>query len=109
MTLDHDLSDLETSQSDLWLFLRVDGILAQLLADQAKSRASARSKQLESWPRRRQEHHRGRLRMPPYHLPGRVDFGALKGLVSKPVAPRALPASWSSDVSRTHVTSRWVH
>jgi hypothetical protein len=36
MTPDYDLSSLETSQSDLWLFLRVDAIRAEILADQAK-------------------------------------------------------------------------
>ncbi|MGB7592736.1 MAG: hypothetical protein WCD04_20445 [Terriglobia bacterium] len=36
MTPDYDLSNLETSQVDLWLFLRVGAIRAEILADQAK-------------------------------------------------------------------------
>jgi len=36
MTPDYDLSNLETSQADLWLFLRVDTIRAEILVDQAK-------------------------------------------------------------------------
>jgi hypothetical protein len=36
MTPDYDLSNLETSQADLWLFLRVEAIRAEILADQAK-------------------------------------------------------------------------
>ena len=36
MTPDYDLSNLETSQADLWLFLRVGAIRAEILAEQAK-------------------------------------------------------------------------
>jgi hypothetical protein len=36
MAPDYDLSSLETSQADLWLFLRVDAIRAEILAAQAK-------------------------------------------------------------------------
>ena len=36
MTPDYDLSNLETSQADLWLLLRVDAIRAEILADQGK-------------------------------------------------------------------------
>jgi len=36
MTPDYDLSNLETSQADLWLFLRVGAIRAEILADRAK-------------------------------------------------------------------------
>ena len=36
MAPDYDLSSLETSQADLWLFLRVDAIRAEILAEQAK-------------------------------------------------------------------------
>lgn len=45
MELDYDLSDLETFQANLWLFLRADDICAQILADQAERRASTRSRQ----------------------------------------------------------------
>jgi hypothetical protein len=36
MTPDYDLSNLETSQADRWLFLRAGAIRAEILADQAK-------------------------------------------------------------------------
>jgi hypothetical protein len=36
MTPDYDLSNLETSQADLWLFLQVEPIRAEIVADQAK-------------------------------------------------------------------------
>jgi len=36
MTPDYDLSNLEASQADLWLFLRVGAIRAEILAEQAK-------------------------------------------------------------------------
>lgn len=36
MTPDYDLSNLPTSQADLWIFLQVDAILGQILADQAE-------------------------------------------------------------------------
>ena len=40
MTPDYDLSTLHTDQADLWMYLRVDAILAELLADQPERRAS---------------------------------------------------------------------
>ena len=36
MTPDYDLSNLHTDQADLWIYLRVDAILAQILADQTE-------------------------------------------------------------------------
>lgn len=36
MTPDYDLSNLPTSQADLWINLQVDAILGQILADQAE-------------------------------------------------------------------------
>jgi len=40
MTPDYDLSNLETDQADLWIYLRVDAILARILADRIERRAS---------------------------------------------------------------------
>jgi len=109
MKLDYDLSDLETSQADLWLFLRVDAVCAQILADQAKRRASTRSKQPQTWPRRHQRHSRGRLRMRSYSLPERIDLGALNGLLSQSVSPWASPAPWSSVTPCIRAAFPWVH
>jgi hypothetical protein len=36
MTTDHDLSNLPTSQADLWICLQIDAILRQILAEQAE-------------------------------------------------------------------------
>jgi hypothetical protein len=36
MAPDYDLSNLETSQVDLWIYLQVDAIRAEILADQAE-------------------------------------------------------------------------
>ena len=36
MTPDYDLSNLPTSQADLWIYLQVDAILGQILTDQAE-------------------------------------------------------------------------
>lgn len=36
MVPDYDLSSLQTSQADLWLYLQVDAILGQIKADQAE-------------------------------------------------------------------------
>ena len=36
MAPDYDLSNLETSQVDLWMYLQVDAIFGQIIADQAK-------------------------------------------------------------------------
>ena len=36
MTPDYDLSNLPTSQADVWIYLQVDAILGQILADQAE-------------------------------------------------------------------------
>ncbi len=40
MTPDYDLSNLQTDQVDLWIYLQVDVILAQIFADQIERRAS---------------------------------------------------------------------
>jgi len=107
MKLDYDLSGLETYQADLWLFLRVDAICAQILTDQAERRASTRSIHPQSWPRRHQKHHRGRLHMRSDSLPGRIDLGALNGLLSEPILPPESPASSVSMCIQ--VVSPWVH
>jgi hypothetical protein len=36
MTPDYDLSNLPTSQANVWIYLQVDAILGQILADQAE-------------------------------------------------------------------------
>jgi hypothetical protein len=36
MAPDYDLSNLETSQVDLWMYLQVDAIFGQIVADQAE-------------------------------------------------------------------------
>ena len=36
MTPDYDLSNLPSSEADLWICLQVDAILGQILADQAE-------------------------------------------------------------------------
>ena len=36
MAPDYDLSNLPTSQVDLWIYLQVDSIFDQIMADQAK-------------------------------------------------------------------------
>ena len=36
MTPDYDLSNLPTSQADLWIYLQVDAILGEIMADQAE-------------------------------------------------------------------------
>jgi hypothetical protein len=36
MTPDYDLSNLPTSQADLWVFLQADDILSQILTKQAE-------------------------------------------------------------------------
>jgi len=40
MTPDYDLSNLRTDQAELWIYLRFDAILAELVADQPERRAS---------------------------------------------------------------------
>ena len=42
MVPDYDLSRLQTWQADLWLYLQVDAVLSQILADQAKRPKSPR-------------------------------------------------------------------
>jgi hypothetical protein len=36
MAPDYDLSNLPTSQADLWIYLQVDAIVGQILSDQAE-------------------------------------------------------------------------
>ena len=36
MAPDNDLSNLETSQADLWIYLQFDAIFGQIMADQAE-------------------------------------------------------------------------
>ena len=36
MAPDYDLSNLETSQADLWIYLQVNAIFSQIMADQAE-------------------------------------------------------------------------
>jgi hypothetical protein len=36
MAPDYDLTNLPTNQADLWIYLRVDAIFGQILADQAE-------------------------------------------------------------------------
>jgi hypothetical protein len=36
MAPDYDLSNLETSQVDLWIYLQFDAIFGQIMADQAE-------------------------------------------------------------------------
>jgi hypothetical protein len=36
MAPDYDLSNLETSQADLWIYLQFDAIFGQIVADQAE-------------------------------------------------------------------------
>ena len=40
MTLDYDLSNLHTDQADLWMYLKVSTMLAEIVADQPARRAS---------------------------------------------------------------------
>jgi hypothetical protein len=40
MILDYDLSNLHTDQADFWMYLKVDTILAEIVADQPARRAS---------------------------------------------------------------------
>ena len=40
MTPDYDLSNLHTNQAELWIYLRFDDILVEILADQPRRLAS---------------------------------------------------------------------
>ena len=40
MTPDYDLSNLRTDQAELWIYLRFDAILVEILADQPERRAT---------------------------------------------------------------------
>ena len=107
MKLDYDLSDLEPSQADLWLFLRVDTMCAEILTDQAKRRASTRSKQPQPGPQEQQGHQRGHLSVESDGLPGGIDLAELNSLFSQPIFPMA--SSACSVLMRIQVVSPWVH
>jgi hypothetical protein len=83
MTPDYDLSDLETSQAELWLCLQVEFIRAQILADQAKRQAATRSRQLPPGLRRREGRDRVFRWVRSSRLRGRSDLEALRGLPSQ--------------------------
>jgi hypothetical protein len=107
MKLDYDLSDLEALQADLWLFLQMDAIYAQILADPAKPQASTQSSQPQTWQRRYEKHCPGRLYMRSHSLPGRIGLGPLKGLLSQPI----LPPAWRtpSVLPPIQAESSWVN
>ena len=107
MKFDYDLSDLEDLQVDLWLFLRVDAISAEILARQADRQASVQSKQSQSRVLLGPGNARSCLHAETDNLPGTIDLEALNGLLSKPVLPSASPTS--SVVLRFQVTSPWIH
>jgi len=106
MTPDYDLSDLETSQADLWLRLQVEAIRAQILADQAKRQASTRSKQLQPGLQRCEGDHDHRW-VRSSRLRGRSGLEAPCGWPSQPISPSALPASFA--LVCIDVVSLWVH
>ena len=107
MKFDYDLSDLKDFQVDLWLFLRVDAISAEILAGQANRQASIQSKQSQSRVLLSPGNDSGCLHTETDNLPGTIDLGALNGLLSKPVLSSASPTS--SVVLRFQVTSPWIH
>ena len=39
MTPDYDLSNLQTDQAELWIYLRFDALLVEILADHSERRA----------------------------------------------------------------------
>jgi hypothetical protein len=103
MKLDYDLSDLATAQADLWLFLRVEDIRAQILAEQAKHQAST-----QSWPRHHEENDSGCLHIRLIRF-ARENWEALDGLLSGQLSPWALPDSWSSTTLCVRAALRRVH
>jgi hypothetical protein len=107
MRPDYDLTCLETAQADVWLFLRVDAIFAQILADQVRRRASTRPRRPHSRPRWHQRHYRDQLHTRSDSLPGRIDEGALNGLLSQPILLQASP-SFSVSM-QMQAASSWVH
>ena len=107
MKPDYDLSDLETSQAELWLSLRVDAICVEILADQAKLLASIQSGQQQPWPRYWQGYGQDCLWLSPSSLPGRIDLGSFDHLPSRAIRPPASPAS--SALPPIQVVSPWIH
>ena len=107
MKLDYDLSDLEASQADLWLFLRVDAICVQILADRAKLLASIQFGQQQPWPRYCQGYGQDCLWLSSSGLPERIDLGPLNHLPSQAIRPLASPAS--SALPPIQRVSLWIH
>lgn len=107
MKLDYDLSDLETSQAELWISLRVDAIFAQIHVDQAKRPASLQVGQEQSWPRYWQGYGQDCLWLSSSSLPGRIDLGSLNHLPSQAICPPASPAS--SALPPIQRVSLWIH
>lgn len=108
MKPDYDLWDLETAQADLWLFLQVDAICAQILADQSQvSGVHSVLWQPQSRQRRHNGYSQDRLRIQSYGLPWRTDSGALNGLLSQPILPPASPAP--SSLPPIQAVSSWVN
>ncbi len=81
MRPDYDLSGLETSQADLWLFLQADAIRAEILLDQAKRQG--------------------------YTLFGESGLEGPRGLFTQPVSPAALPGS--PVLMCPYAVSPWMH
>ncbi len=107
MTPDYDLSNLETSQAELWLCLQVEFIRAQILADQAQRQAATRSRQLQPGLRRCEGRDRNHRWVRSSRLGGRSNLEALRGFPSQPISP----PTWSASFAWTciHVVSPWVH
>lgn len=107
MKLDYDLSNLETSQADLWLFLQVNTICAQI---QAKHPASTRSRQLpQAWPQHNEEHYRPAGGCSQTVSPGEFDLKALNEMVSELVPPVALIKPWPLMTSGVRAAFGWVN
>jgi|SRR5579871_5542959 len=111
MKPDYDLSDLETSQADLWLFLRVDAIYAQIVADQAERWAST-----GSWAARAvlaatpcKDAPETACGYSPTACPGELTWEPLQYLFSQSASSRALPDQWSSVRPRIRAALKWVH
>src|ERR1700730_15650494 len=95
-----DLSNLQTGQADLWLFLHVDAILARIRADQTKCWESNTTLR----PRRLLRSGEGETRDLSLAVSsGRSDLETFCGSPSEPVPPRTLPTF--SAVIGMHVVS----
>ncbi len=81
MRPDYDLSELEASKADVWLFLRADAIRDEIRAGQAKRQGFA--------------------------LCGRGELEELFDLFPQAVSPAALPAS--PVLMCPYAVSLWVH